>query len=49
VPNDPTNIGYSLFIANVKMREIQLTSLHGEILFNLFSLDSRYKIQNHPH
>jgi len=44
VPNDPTNIGYSLFVANVAMREIQLTSLHGEILFHVFSFVTKFRI-----
>jgi len=48
VPNvDPTNNGYSLFVANVDTREIQLTSLYGEIRFHLFSVIDKFRI-NHP-
>jgi len=40
IPNDPTNIGYSLYVSNnylkssrtVGLKELQLTSLHGKIL-----------------
>jgi len=33
IPNDPTNVGYSLYVSNNHMvEELQLTSLHGEIL-----------------
>jgi len=33
LPNDPINFGYSLYVShNFGLRELQLTSLHGEIL-----------------
>jgi len=31
--NDPINFGYSLYVSHTfRLRELQLTSLHGEIL-----------------
>ena len=34
VPNDPTNVGYSLYVTSNVVKELQLTSLHGKILFS---------------
>lgn len=31
IPNDPTNVGYSLYVSSNLAKELQLTSLHGEI------------------
>jgi len=50
VPNDPTNIGYSLYVASnylkgsrsVGLRELQLTSFHGELLFRYFFFINRF-------